>query len=197
MIVVGVTGKYCTGKSTVGDILGEHGYPQIEVDRLGHDALEQEADRVIAAFGVTIVDANGRVDRKALGRIVFGNDEALGRLEAIVHPRMVEMTASRVDELRSAHPGAPGIVINAAILFRMRLHPLCNTVVLVAAPFLSIWRRARERDGASLFDVIRRLRSQRDVDPQYSHPDADIHSVENHGDRGSLCAQLARFLPLP
>ncbi|MFW5742595.1 MAG: dephospho-CoA kinase [Spirochaetota bacterium] len=211
MIVVGVTGKYCAGKSTVGEILEEHGYIQIEVDRLGHEALLAERDRVADEFGDRVLDEKGGVDRRALADVVFSDDAALRRLESILHPRMVEMTAARVRELRGDDEGGGGaggpnraggdsrvgVVINAAILFRMRLHPLCDTVLYVTAPFFTIWRRARSRDGASLVQVVKRLRSQRDVAPQYSTPDADIHSVENDGDREKLRRQIARLLPLP
>jgi dephospho-CoA kinase len=112
---------------------------------------------------------------------------------------MVETTAERVRALRTgAHGEVPvGVVINAAILFRMGLHALCDEVVYVTAPFIQIWKRARDRDGASLFDVLRRLRSQRDVDPQFSHPDADIHTVENHGNREELRRDLAELVPMP
>lgn len=203
MIVVGVTGKYCAGKSTVGEILEEHGYAQIEVDRLGHEALVAERDRVADAFGEVVLDEDGTIDRRALSRIVFSDDASLARLESIVHPRMVDMTATRVREIRGDENGGAGrdspvgVVINAAILFRMGLHPLCDTVLYVTAPFFAIWRRARARDGASLVEVVRRLRSQRDVAPQYSTSDADIHSVENDGDREKLRRQIARLLPLP
>lgn len=198
MIVVGVTGKYCAGKSTVSELLEEHGYVQIDVDRLGHDALDREAERVVAEFGESVRGADAGVDRKALGRIVFADEERLRSLEAIVHPAMVEMTAERVNEIRRGDGAPPpGIAINAAVLFRMGLHRLCDTVVYVTAPFFTIWRRARERDGASLVQVIKRLRSQRDVDPQYSTPDADTHSVENDGDRERLRSQLAKLLPMP
>ncbi len=212
MIVVGVTGKYCAGKSTVGEILEEHGYVQIEVDRLGHEALLAERDRVVEAFGEAVLDEEGGVDRRVLADVVFSDDAALRRLESIVHPRMVEMTAERVRGIRGGGEGGGGVgdardaaggaspvgvVINAAILFRMRLHPLCDTVLYVTAPFFTIWRRARARDGASLVQVVKRLRSQRDVAPQYSTPDADIHSVENDGDREKLRRQIARLLPLP
>ena len=197
MIVVGVTGKYCAGKSTVTTLLSEHGYVEIDVDGLGHEALDHERDRVVEAFGAGVRAEDGSVDRKALGRLVFADHAALRRLESIRHPRMVERTAARVDEIRRQADAPPGVVINAAILFRMELHPLCDLVLYVTAPFLRIVRRARERDGASLREVVRRLRSQRDVDPQHSRPRADIHNVENDGDREKLRSQLARLLPLP
>ena len=197
MIVVGVTGKYCAGKSTVGELLATYGYVQVDVDTLGHQALDREADRVVAMFGPRARRPDGGVDRKEVGRIVFADEGKLRGLESIVHPAMVEMTVGRLRELRSADRPPTGAVINAAILFRMHLDPLCDLVLYVTAPFWRIVRRAKERDGASIVQVIRRLRSQRDVDPQHSRPHADIHSVENDGDRDRLREQLAKLLPLP
>ena len=200
MIVVGVTGKYCAGKSTVSEILSEAGYQSIDVDSLGHEALVRESAKVIAAFGeeVEAAQRDGEqfaVDRKALGRIVFSDPDALRRLERILHPSMVAMTEERIAAVRAEHAASVGVVVNAAILDRMGLGRLCDSIVFVTAPFFQILRRAKARDGASLAQVVRRLRSQKDVHPQFSPSDADIYSVENDGDRERLRRQLARFLP--
>ncbi len=201
MIVVGVTGRYCAGKSAVSEILAEHGYLQIDVDSIGHEALNRERDRVVEAFGDAVTTQDGCIDRKALGRIVFSDSAELRRLEAIVHPAMVEMTAERVGEIREGggerDEEPVGIVINAAILTRMGLDRLCDAVIYVRAPFCATWRRARERDGASVFEVVKRLRAQRDVDPQHSPSNAETHSVENDGDRERLREQIAACVPLP
>jgi dephospho-CoA kinase len=197
LIVVGVTGKYCAGKSTVAEILAEHGYIQVDVDRVGHEALVSERERVVTAFGQQICGKDGTIDRKALGRIVFAEAAKLQQLEAIIHPAMVERTAERVRQIRESNTSAPGVVINAAILFRMRLDTLCDLVIYVYAPFLSTWRRARERDGASIIEVVRRLRAQRDVEPQQFRSDTDVQKVENDGDREKLRAKLIRFVPMP
>ena len=196
MIVVGVTGKYCSGKNTVTELLVERGYLEIDVDRVGHDALLSEEARVIDEFGAAVRGDDGRIDRKALGGIVFDDRAALARLEAIVHPVMVADVRERIDAVRSAAEPPPGVVINAAILVRMRLDELCDTVIYVRSPFLARLRRARERDGARLFDVIRRLRAQRDVAPQHSRAHADIQSVQNDDDRKRLLSQLEGFLPI-
>lgn len=196
-----MTGRYCAGKSTAGEILAEHGYAQIDVDRVGHEALARERDRVADAFGDEVLAPDGGIDRKALGRLVFSDSARLRRLEAILHPAMVEMTAERVREYRERGAGGdetpPGVVVNAAILSRMGLDRLCDVVIHVRAPFWVTWRRAKERDGASVLDVVKRLRAQRDVDPQHSPPDAETHSVENDGDRERLREQIAAWVPLP
>jgi len=194
LIVVGVTGKYCAGKSTVTTLLSEHGYHEIDVDRLGHEALVRQSDAVVERFGPKVAADGGGVDRKALGRIVFSSSDDLRALEAIVHPEMVSMVDEQIQAARSAD--SPGVVVNAAILFRMGLDSHCDTILYVHAPLLLRFRRARRRDGTGLVDFIRRLRSQRDVTPQFSHPDADIQRVVNDGNTERLIRQLQERVPL-
>jgi len=195
LIVVGVTGKYCSGKDTATDILSEHGFVEINVDKLGHQALEECRVAVVERFGESIVGHDGRISRSALGRIVFSDRSALRDLEAILHPVMVAMVEERIAELRSED--LPGIVVNAAILFRMGLHLLCDAVIYLHASFLVRVRRARRRDRSGLFAVLRRLAAQRDVAPQFSAPDADILRVGNDGSREQLRVRLRTLLSLP
>ena len=196
MTVVGVTGKYCAGKDTAARILVSHGYREIDVDKLGHEALHSEHARIVGRFGPEVSGPDGEVDRRALGDIVFASASALRDLESIVHPVMLQAARSGIAELRNAG-ASPGVVINAAILFRMGLHRLCDTVIYVEAPLILRLRRAQQRDGLSLRDVVRRLRAQRDVAPQFLTSDADVHSVQNDGSQEQLGAKLSQLLPLP
>lgn len=196
MIVIGITGKYCAGKNTAARILEDTGYMVIDVDSLGHDALRRENGRIIERFGSRIVVGGGEIDRRQLSRIVFSDSAALKDLEAIVHPVMVAMTEDRIAELRALVPGPVGIAVNAAVLFRMGLTRLCDLVFYIHAPFRVRYRRARERDSATFLHVVRRLRSQRDVAPQFSGMNADIHSVQNDGSQEQLRAKLEIFLSL-
>lgn len=197
MIIIGITGKYCAGKNTAAEILNGFGYEVIDVDALGHDALRRENERVIKRFGSEIAAGGGEIDRNRLSRIVFSDSGALKDLESIVHPVMVAMVEERVAELRALVPGPVGVAVNAAVLFRMNLTRLCDLVLYIHAPFRVRYRRARERDQASFFGVVRRLGSQRDVAPQFSGMDADIHSVRNDGSREQLRAKLETLLSLP
>src|SRR5487761_2445397 len=86
---VGLTGGLATGKSFVGRELEALGAHLIHADDLGHRALEPAGEAyepVIREFGREILDAEGRVDRRRLAVIVFGNPDLLARLNAIVHP---------------------------------------------------------------------------------------------------------------
>jgi dephospho-CoA kinase len=221
LTVVGITGKYCAGKSTVTSILVEHGYHEIDVDSLGHEALAEREAEVIATFGDAVrpggpapgdegrstgserptgantaaTGAAGGIDRKALGRIVFSSKERLRELEAILHPVMVRKVRDTVAELRQEPNRPVGVAINAAILGRMGLDELCDIVLFVTAPFFARYRRAHQRDGASFFDFVKRVASQRDVATQFSPENAEIKKVENDGDRKRLVDQLSDLLP--
>lgn len=200
LTVVGVTGKYCAGKSTVAELLHQHGYVHIDVDQLGHHALATERDRVIARFGAGIVGPDGAIDRGTLGRVVFADQTALADLEAILHPAMVRTVEQRIGELR-AHTQPRDVCLNAAILFKMKLDRLCDTIIWVDAPVLQRVRRARARDRLGWCDLLRRVFAQRELrlpngNAQQSHYGAEILTVRNDGSRDALLRQLSTFVSL-
>jgi dephospho-CoA kinase len=180
-MVVGISGKYCAGKSTVADLLEtEWGFRQIDVDKLGHEALTRRTADVVDRFGSRVL-VDDKIDRRRLGSIVFGNPSALRDLESIVHPEMVEMVETAIKEDRDRD-----IAINAAILFKMGLDRLCDMVFWVEAPLLTRFRRARERDHLPVLQILKRFYVQRAMKPQPSSSDVDIHTVRNSGDLGGL-----------
>lgn len=188
-MVVGVSGKYCAGKSEVTGILVEHGYREINVDRLGHQALRDERHRVVAAFGEEIL-ADGEIDRRKLGGVVFGDEKARKQLEAIVHPVMREAVASEARESRRR--GSP-LVIDAALLFYMELHKSCDAVIWVDAPWPLRLYRALQRDELSLAQTLARFRSQAHITPQPYFQDVDIKRVNNWGSRGRLLRRIGEL----
>lgn len=190
--VVGVAGKCCAGKDLVTGWLVEQGWREINVDRIGHDALASEHSRVVAAFGRRIVGDSGTIDRRRLGAVVFGDSAQLARLEAIVHPVMRERVRAEIASWRATGEGR-GLVINAALLFHMRLDSLCDAVLLVRAPLLTRVRRARARDAIGWRQIISRLRSQRHLDTQALQSPADTITVENGGSVAALRQQLAEL----
>lgn len=188
-MVVGVTGKYCAGKNAVSQILEGQGYRPIDVDRLGHRALEEKRERVIERFGAGIVDADGRIDRRALGAIVFADPKALRTLEETIHPAMVGYVREEIEGGEGR-----GFVINAAILFHMGLHPLCDRILWVDAPFFLRLRRALRRDKLPVHQILRRMWSQRKLSPQPYRNLVDIYTVRNSGNIQKLSASVLGLL---
>jgi dephospho-CoA kinase len=187
-MVVGVTGASCAGKGVAVDHLGSLGYAVIDVDKLGHEALTREAAAVTARFGPSVLVPGGGIDRRALGRVVFADAAALSDLEAIVHPWMIAEV-----ERRTVAAGGP-VVIDAAILFRMGLHRLCDVVVCVRAPLPLRLARAMRRDRLAPTAALRRLLAQGPVCPKTPPPDVDILVVGNRWSRRAFLGRLERSL---
>jgi len=117
MLRLGLTGGIACGKSTVAAILGELGCAVIDADLLAHRLIEpgQPAyNDVVRVFGGEVLDAEGRIDRALLGRIVFADRARLAELNRIVHPLVIAETERRFAEL--AKGSATFAFVEAALL---------------------------------------------------------------------------------
>ena len=190
-IVVGLTGRYCSGKGTAARVFASLGYSVVDADDLSHEVMAEKTEEVIAAFGPAIRGKDGGVDRRALGRIVFADPGARTRLEGILYPAITE----RIRAFIRAAAGA--VVINAPLLHRAGLQSICSAVVFVRAPALLRLVRAMRRDSLSLRDAWTRINAQKDVRPQSIGAGVDTYSVLNWGSVRSLerrTGRLARLL---
>src|ERR1700742_2475678 len=110
MLRVGLTGGIGSGKSTVAGRLAEHGATGVGPDRLAREVVEpgtQGLAELVEEFGAGVLTDDGALDRPALAKIVFSDDAALTRLNAITHPKI----AARTAELFHAVPD-DGIVVH-------------------------------------------------------------------------------------
>lgn len=96
MLRIGLTGGIGSGKSTVSRLLAERGAVVVDADAIAREVVEPGTPglaAVVAAFGDGVLTADGALDRPALGALVFADPDALGRLNAIVHPLVRERAA--------------------------------------------------------------------------------------------------------
>lgn len=175
-LLIGLTGPYCAGKNYVAQILEKRGLLVLDVDRLGHQALEQEKERILHTFGPSVLDERGKLNRKELGRIVFGDPEKLRALEAIVHPRANELTLEWIEQ----HRDRP-LVINAALLHRSIVFDKLAFIILVTAPWPVRLLRGIRRDHLSVPQAFLRIWQQRTFFTQYKNKNTDIYVVPNPG----------------
>jgi dephospho-CoA kinase len=178
-MIIGLTGAYCAGKNHVGRLLEERGLPVLDVDKLGHRALETEKNAILERFGEAILDREGRIDRKLLGAKVFGQPGELAALEAIVHPAANRDTLAWIREIGGQ--GRKNCVINAALLHRSSVFKTLDAVILVEAPLVTRLLRARRRDRLPWIALIKRFGSQKEFPSQYFKGKTDIYRVENKG----------------
>jgi dephospho-CoA kinase len=153
MILVGLTGSIAMGKSTVSRMFEDAGWPVFDSDAAVHEFYRSEgARRVEAAFPGVLVD--GEIDRKRLSAQVLGNEEAIRRLEAIVHPEVGRLRSGFRE--RAAVERRRGIVYDVPLLFETGGERNCDVVVVVSASAASQRARALARPGMSAekFDAM-------------------------------------------
>jgi dephospho-CoA kinase len=129
---IGLTGPIGCGKSTVAGWLRDEGAVVVDADQVARDVVEPgtpELDAVAASFGPGVITADGRLDREALGGVVFRDPEALRRLERIVHPAVRPRILEALDKADADR--APAIVVEAIKLVEGGLALLCDEVWLV------------------------------------------------------------------
>ena len=142
--IIGLTGSIGMGKSTVADMFERNGVPVFDADaevRKMQGPGGELIEPIEAAFpGST--GAEG-VKRDALGQQVFGDPDALGRLEAIVHPAV----AAKRKEFMIEHGGAPMVVFDIPLLFEKGGHENVDVIVVVSAPAEIQRKRVLAREG--------------------------------------------------
>ena len=134
-IIVGITGGIACGKSTVAELLAEKGAISINVDQVGHQLLKRGSsvmDKLIAVFGKGILDESGDVSREKLGAIVFNDKAARERLNAIMHPPIVEQSRARARQLVAEAPTRV-VLIDAPLLIEAGAQDTVDIIVVVTA----------------------------------------------------------------
>ena len=187
--IIGLTGSYCAGKNHVALLLEQRGLPVLDVDKLGHQVIKTEKDRLAARFGDDILDSSGQVDRKRLGAKVFGKPGELAALEEIIHPGANRETLAWINARAEK-----ACVVNAALLHRSSAFEILDALIIVEAGFFTRLLRAKKRDALPLAVLLKRFRSQRNFTSQYFTGKADTYRVENSGFSGFRSRSLRNKL---
>jgi dephospho-CoA kinase len=188
----GLTGGIASGKSTVGARFRARGVPVIDADLLAREVVAKGTSglaALVAAFGHHVIDKAGELDRAAVASIVFSNDAARARLNAITHPRIAALTLQRSTEL--AAKGEPLACYEAALLVENGMADAFRPLVVVSAPRAAQIARAMKRDGATEEAVRKRLAAQMPLATKIQS--ADI-VVENSGSLETLLQRADQAL---
>jgi dephospho-CoA kinase len=172
VLEVGLTGGIACGKSVVRRRLAEAGVPTLDADAVVHRLLgpgTETTEEIGRAFGGGILGPDGAVDRKALGAIVFADDEARARLNAIVHPRVYEAIEAFFESARRS--GAPLAVVDAALMVETGSYERYDRIVVVHCAPAQQLERLVERDGLSRAEAERRVAAQMPIEEKIAYGD--------------------------
>lgn len=160
--MIGLTGGIASGKSTVAKRLAAHGAVHIDADLLAREVVEPGAPALEAVrreFGDAVIRADGSLDRAALGSKVFGDADALARLNDIVHPAVKERTATLLREAASSDPNAI-VVYDVPLLVEATGTTDYDLIVVTHASEETRIHRMTAQRGMNQEDAVRRIRSQ-------------------------------------
>jgi dephospho-CoA kinase len=186
---VGLTGGIASGKSEVSRRLAELGAVLIDADLLAREAVEPGSEglaEVVRAFGPSVLQDDGALDRAALGAMVFADPERRDQLNAIVHPRV----RARAAELMAAASDEAVVVQDIPLLVETGQAGSFDVVVVVDAPDDVRIRRLAERNGMTREEATARMAAQATREGRLAAAD---HVIENSGSLDELRAAVDRL----
>ncbi len=186
MILVGLTGGIGAGKSTVSAMLAERGAVIVDADRIARD-LQEPGSPVLAAmaerFGRHIVLDDGSLDRGAVAKIVFNDDQARKDLNGIVHPAMQDEIKRQIEAHADSHRV---VVLDFPLLGENPRKDLAATVVVDLPVEVAVGRLIDQR-GMDEVDARARVNSQISREERLA---TATHVIDNGTDRDSLVVQV-------
>lgn len=163
-MTIALTGGIACGKSTVAGVLRELGAVIVDADEISRSITAPGGCALAPireAFGDAVFHPDGTLNRPALSAVVFGNADALARLNLITHPLIRQEMERQADNGRKA--GAPIVVLDVPLLFEAGMQDMADFVLCVTCPQEVQIARLAERNGFDRETALKRIRSQMPV----------------------------------
>jgi dephospho-CoA kinase len=186
---IGITGGIATGKSTACNILKLHGFSKIDADEISKDILNSAQEDVIKMFGDRYV-INNKIDRKAIGKLIFSNKTEKHKLEAFLHPKIKLEIKKRCDKLEALKTP---YLIDIPLLFETGNYDIKTSVLIYAPQSLQI-QRAMTRDKLDKKNVLDRLSAQIDIEEKKSMANYTIDNSKNLKHLQAECEKFIKWL---
>jgi dephospho-CoA kinase len=173
--VLGLIGGIGAGKSSAARCFANRGGFVIDADGLGHEELKKPdiVTKLVSRWGNSIRRADGTLDRRAIGRIVFGNADERNALESLVFPYIGERCRQEIDS-GQAEPSTKFIVLDAAVMLEAGWNNEVDRIVYVDAPRELRLARLAARSGWTATDLAAREAAQLPESVKKSRADAVI-----------------------
>lgn len=184
-MIIGLTGGIGSGKSVVGGMLAELGAHVIDSDKVGHRVYAPGSEgftRIVETFGPGVIAADGAIDRKKLGAVVFADAERRAALNAMVHPLIFGEIMQEITQCRAGGFTGP-IVLEAPILVEAKGTGLVDQIWVVVAPPEAVHTRLVAARAMTRAEIDARVAAQLDDAERRRHADVVL---ENDGDLASL-----------
>lgn len=195
MKVIGLTGGIASGKTTVANLLAKHGGAIIDADVAAREAVEPgepALSEIVETFGPDVLTPEGRLDRPALAKIVFHDEAARQKLNAIVHPRVRQRMVAQLDALRkSPHPPRFAVLV-VPLLLESGHDWQIDQIWLVAVPVETQRERLMRRDALDEAAADARIRAQMPLSEKLKRADRVIYNTGSLEDVENAVLEVLR-----
>jgi dephospho-CoA kinase len=157
-LVIGVTGIFGSGKSTVSGILKSYGLKIIDADKIAHNYLlpgTRTYKKILDYFGRGILKKDNKIDRQKLGKLVFANQRLLKRLNSIVHPEVISDIREGIRKSKEKI-----VVLDAPLLLESGLRKIVDDLIVVIIKRDELMRRLAKKSVLKRPEILERIKSQ-------------------------------------
>jgi len=157
-VILGITGGFGSGKTTVARIFKSFGAKLIDADKIAHRVLKQGGKvykKIIKTFGRDILKKNRQIERQRLAKVVFNNKNLLKRLNGIIHPEVIRIIKNEIKVSR-----AKVIVLDAPLLLEAGLGRIVDKLIVVKITKGRQIERIKNKTSLSKADILKRIASQ-------------------------------------
>ena len=189
-MIIGITGSIGSGKTTVANIFGKHGFKIINADEIAHNLIQKNSasyKKLRNFFGDGILDRNKSIDKKKLGDIAFSDKIKLKKLNSIMHPTIIKQINSQKNSLKENF--FENIIIDAPLLLETGAKKLVDKVVVVKTGRENIIKMLKKRYSIEKIENI--LNSQMPVEEKIRYAD---FVIENDKDLNHLKEEVEKIL---
>jgi len=179
-LLVGLTGGIASGKSTACRFFVDLGAHIVDADQIARDVVEPFSPvwkEIVEAFGTEILQGDNELDRTRLAEIIFADSGKRKLLESIIHPRIADETARRVEALEKAHPEGI-IIVDAALMIEIGSHENFEKLIVVFADEETQARRLMDRDLLGRAEAFSRIEAQMPLTEKLGYAD---YVIDNNG----------------
>lgn len=191
-MIVGLTGGPGAGKSQAAEYLRAKGAVIISGDEAGRQVIRRypsTAKKLTRVFGSSILADDGILDRRKLGRLVFGDPRAIKKLNAIIHPNLLRILKSEIKKAKSRKKRGL-VIVDAALIYEWGIEKWFDTILVITA-MREIRIQRLSDSGLTRKEAVARIGSQ--IPQQRKAAMAD-YVIQNDSGRSQLKREITRFL---
>lgn len=183
LIILGIMGGICSGKSTVSQMLEQLGACRLDADQIANQSLQlpDVQQQIITWWGQDMMEA-GQIQRKKLAKVVFENPLALKQLEGLLHPlvrKTIQEQLIQLSILAATAQHKTAVILDIPLLWESGWHDVCDYLIFVEASLEVRQQRAISQRNWAAQDVLQREQHQASLAQKQS---SAHFIIPNHGD---------------